>query len=66
MLFGTLNRSRSTEMKTKKIFEIYGPEWHAAVMKMRKADIIDRLLKPALIAIFIKSQQSILTPPKTK
>lgn len=27
----------------------YGPEWHAEVMKMRKADIIDRLLRPSLI-----------------
>lgn len=29
----------------------YGPEWHAEVMKMRKADIIHILLRPALIEL---------------
>jgi len=29
----------------------YGPEWHAEVMKMRKADIVRSLLRPALIKL---------------
>lgn len=36
----------------------YGPEWHAEVMKLRKADIIDRLLRPTLIQV--KTHQDLL------